>query len=222
MQPLFTHAPDRIRALASYAALADSYDSTCLRIKDARNMAAHLLHLQDGETVFDVACGTGPLLPTLADLVAPSGSVVGIEQSQAMAAIAFERGALCRNAEVIISPVEEFTTTRRADALLLCYTQDVLQSPAALANLFAHTKPGARVAVVGSRFVSWWLAPVNLFTAYRARRYTTTFRGFRHPWKPLLGYCPELQVVRSYHAGTSYLATGIFRPPCDGRWAAQS
>ena len=213
---MLNHAPDRVRALASYDQLASSYDASCNHLVDARFMAAHLLHLRDGDTVFDVACGTGPMLPILSGLVSPSGYVVGIEQSPPMGAVAFERGSLCRNVDVLVNPVEEFGTERRADALLFCYTQDVLQSPAALANLFAHTKPGARIAVLGGRFLSWWLAPVNLFTAYRARHYTTTFRGFRRPWEPLLVYCPDLQVVRGYHAGTSYLATGIYRPPRGG------
>ena len=202
--------PDRTAALRSYRALAAGYDASCKNILDIRAMAIHLLQLRPGEVVFDVACGTGPTLPVLSSLVGPAGRVIGIEQSPEMAAFARVRAAEAReaNIEVIEAPVEDAALSHRADALLFCYTHDVLQNPRALVNLFAAAKPGARVAVAGVRHVTWWLAPVNLWTCWRARHYLSTFRGLSHPWTPLRAYCPDLTVVRTYHAGTSYLATG--------------
>lgn len=173
-------------------------------------MAVHLLQLCPGEVVFDVACGTGPVLPALSALVGPTGRVIGIEQSPEMALIARRRAAVAplANIDVIEAPVEDAPLTRQADALLFCYTHDVLQNPQALANLFAVAKPGARIAVVGIRYINWWLAPVNWWTWWRTRPYLSTYRGLSRPWVPLQPYCPDVAVVRTYHAGTSYLATG--------------
>src|SRR5262249_27971771 len=41
-----------------------------------------------GDRVLDVACGTGIVARTAADLVAPTGSVVGVDLSEAMLAVA--------------------------------------------------------------------------------------------------------------------------------------
>ena len=202
--------PDRAAALRSYRTLAAGYDDSCKYILDIRAMAIHLLQLRPGEVVFDVACGTGPTLPVLSSQVGLAGRVIGIEQSPEMALIARRRAAQApfANIEVIEAPVEDATLSLRADALLFCYTHDVLQNPRALANLFAAAKPGARIAVLGERYVTWWLAPDNLWTSWRARHYLSTFRGLSQPWAPLRACCPDLAIVRTYHAGTSYLATG--------------
>ena len=96
------------------------------------------------------------------------------------------------------------------DAVLFHFTHDVLQSPAALAHLFARGKPGARVAVAGARLASWWLAPLNLWVMFRARHYLTTYAGLAQPWRNLLTYVPDL-TVRPRLLGTGYVAHGRFR-----------
>jgi cytochrome c1 len=133
-----------------------------------------------------------------------------------MAAVAQIRVAgACGVARVVlqVAAVEEAPLDTPADAMLFCYTQDVLQNPRALAHLMRHAKPRARVAVAGIRFLSWWwAAPINLYTAVRARRYLTTYRRLRDPCHALRGYCSDLRMVRSFHAGTSYLAVGTIDP----------
>jgi demethylmenaquinone methyltransferase/2-methoxy-6-polyprenyl-1,4-benzoquinol methylase len=170
------------------------------------------LKLRKGETVFDVACGTGWVLPVLADHVGLQGRVFGIEQCPEMAARAQARVADAKIAamvSLIVAPIEEAPLPAAADAVLLCYTHDVLQSRRALDHLMRHVKPHARVAVVGLKFLPWWWgAPLNAYSAVRCRHYVTTYRGMREPWKALLPWCPDLRVTRTFHAGTSYLAVG--------------
>jgi SAM-dependent methyltransferase len=200
--------PDRETALARYAQLARHYEDTTTRIRDVRQRTIELLDLQTGEVVFDVACGAGAILDTLAWRVGPQGRVVGIEQSPEMAALACDAAAGSANVTVLCDPVESFRSPHRADALVFCYTHDVLQSPAALANLFAHTRPGARVAVAGLCLLPWWGAPANACVLWGARNYLTTWRGLRQPWAPLMARCPDLRVVSRHHLGTGYLAAG--------------
>jgi ubiquinone/menaquinone biosynthesis C-methylase UbiE len=206
------HRPSRDDALARYRTLADGYDTTCSRILSIRQAAIEALQLKGGETVFDVACGTGSTLVDLAERVGPEGTVIGIEQSPEMAARAWARlydRNLPGRASVVIAAVEDAALPRRADALLLCYTHDVLQNERAVNNLIRHARPGARVAIAGMRFLPWpWGAPINVFTGYRARRYLTTYRGLRAPYQPLMKHCPDLRIVRTYHLGTSYVAIG--------------
>jgi len=204
--------PDREQALARYRALAAGYDATCKRIVEIRAAAIDALLLRGGETVFDVACGTGATLLPLARAVGTSGRVVGIEQSAEMADIARTRVHDAQHHDVVslaVTAVEEARLAHPADALLFCYTHDVLQNPQAVRHLMRRAKRGARVAVAGMKFLPWWWgAPLNLFTGFRARHYLTTYRGLLSPWSPLLPYCRDLRVVRSFHLGTSYLAVG--------------
>lgn len=200
--------PDRETALARYARLAQHYEETTARIRDVRRHAIDLLDLRGGETVFDVACGAGTILSSLAWRVGPRGRVVGIEQSPEMAALARDAEAGSTNVMVRCEPVESFHSPHIADALLFCYTHDVLQSPVALANVFAQARPGARVAVAGLCLLPWWGAPANAWVLWGARNYLTTWHGLRKPWAPLTAWCPDLRVVGRHHLGTGYLAAG--------------
>jgi ubiquinone/menaquinone biosynthesis C-methylase UbiE len=204
--------PDAARALDNYRRLAPAYDSTCTRIESLRQRAVRELKLRGGETVFDIGCGTGATLPMLALAVGPTGKVVGIEPSPEMAALARRRvDAAGRrgSVEVIESALETLWVDRRADALLLCYTHDVLQSPPALDRLIECAKPGARIVVLGMRTLPWlWGWPANLFNLYRARRYLTTFRHLRRPWQLLEERGVPLRLAHSALWGSGYIAVG--------------
>jgi len=202
--------PDRAAAIESCRALAERYDESCRWLAPIRVAALDLLALRPGDTVFDIACGTGAMLPALAQAVGASGRVIGIEQSPEMGAIAMRRvkEAGLSNVEVLVSPVENAATGYVADALLLCYTHDVLQSDAAIDRLLDLARPGARIVVAGAKTLGWWAAPLNLWKIWRSRHYLTTYRGLREPWARLAAHIPDLHVRRTYLLGTSYLAVG--------------
>jgi ubiquinone/menaquinone biosynthesis C-methylase UbiE len=209
---LMAGEPDGDRAIASYRGLATSYESTTRRILAIRKAAIEALALRGGETVLDIGCGAGATLPMLAAACGRAGRVVGIEQSPDMARIASARVCGAANIEVVNTPVEQLPDGLAADAMLLCYTHDILQSRRAIERLRASAKPGCRVAVAGILFLPWtWGFAANLFTAFRARRYLTTYRGLREPWTTIAAACREFEVVRRFHLGTSYLGVGRFR-----------
>lgn len=204
--------PDARRALGNYRQLAEGYDATCTRIEALRRRALYELALQPGETVFDVACGTGPMLPLLAGSVGVEGHVIGIELSPEMARQAQHRiDGVTFGARVTLAQgaVEQFESPHKADALLFCYAHDVLQSPAAIDRLISVSKPGARVAMVGMKTLPWWWGwPVNAFNLYRARRYLTTYAGLDRPWRLLEEHGASLRQVHSGLWGSAYIAVG--------------
>ncbi|MGE0356420.1 MAG: class I SAM-dependent methyltransferase [Burkholderiales bacterium] len=208
----FRPAPDNALAVARYRRLSREYDDSCRFIGGIRSAAVAALELNQGETVLDVACGTGATLRDLAERVGGGGRAVGIEQCPSMAAIARRRIAAVEMRDritLIEASAEQAGIPWRADAVLFCYTHDVLQSPEALRNVFRQVKPGARVSVAGIRLQSWWwAAPINLWACLRSWPCFTTFHGLRCPWRQLQAYCPDLHVVRTFHAGMSYLAVG--------------
>ena len=204
--------PDAARALQNYGQLASGYDSTCKRIEALRLRAIAELALRPGESVFDIACGTGPTLPLLARCVGPTGHVVGVELSPEMAGLARRRVAaasLGACVEVIETAVEALRYGLPADALLFCYTHDVLQSPAAVERLIESARPGARIVLLGMKTLPWiWGWPANLFNLYRARNYLTTYRNLDRPWRLLEECGAALRVVRSALWGSAYIAVG--------------
>lgn len=210
----FRLAPDRELAIRRYRSLAPGYDSSTRFVARMRRMALVLLSPREGEVVLDVACGTGPMLPDLARRVGTRGRVIGIEQSPEMIAIArarVRRENLGAVVTLVEASAEEAYPEYVADGLLFFYTHDVLQSPPALERLFQHARPGARVVAAGARFrADWWAAPLNLWTAWRARRYLTTYCGLRRPWRHLERYCPDFRPVARNFLGSGYLGVGTF------------
>ena len=150
----FRAEPDRLIAIDRYAKLSDHYEDSTTRIRVVRRRVIDRLALTSGETVFDVACGAGAMLPELAACVGPLGHVIGIEQSPQMAALARGAAEGIGQIEIVASSVEGFCAPHRADALAFVYAHDVQQSPQALANVFAQARPGARVVVARAAAVA--------------------------------------------------------------------
>jgi demethylmenaquinone methyltransferase/2-methoxy-6-polyprenyl-1,4-benzoquinol methylase len=203
--------PESRLAIERYRGHAPGYDASAARTMPLRRRTVELLRLRAGDAVLDVACGTGLSFPLLQAAVGESGRVVGVEISPDMASLAQERVAAAgwRNVSVIESPVERASLPGPFDAALFNFTHDVLQSPVALARIFAAMRPGARVAASGSKLLPRWLEPANVLVRRISAPYLTTFVGLRRPWSPLLDYVPDLDVRPAlWRAG--YLAHGTF------------
>ena len=96
------------------------------------------------------------------------------------------------------------------DAVAFNFTHDVLQSEDALANIFAACKPGARVAVAGSKLLPWYAAPLNVYVRWNNAPYMTTQKNLAAPWRLLERYVPDLARTPAMF-GACYLAKGTFK-----------
>lgn len=204
--------PDPGLAVEKYRLHAAGYDASAQRSMGLRRKVVGLLALRPGETVIDVACGTGLSLPLLREAVGPEGRVIGIEVSPDMIALARARceRAGWRNVELIEAPVEEADAGAKFDAALFNYTHDVLQSPRALDRILSFARPGARVAIAGIKHPPAWLFPLRLYRLLKARPYVTTLSGLDRPWRLVEARLANLH-VRSMLLGTNYLAYGSVR-----------
>jgi demethylmenaquinone methyltransferase/2-methoxy-6-polyprenyl-1,4-benzoquinol methylase len=171
--------------------------------------AVDLLRLAPGETVIDVACGTGLNFGLLEAAVGPQGRIVGIDLSGAMLDQARERVAArgWANVTLLEASVEDARIDVVADAALFSFAHDVLQSPAAVSNVVSHLAPGARVASVGAKLGARWNVIVNFFVRRAARSYITTFRGLDRPWGELERHTGSM-AHRDLALGGAYLAWG--------------
>jgi demethylmenaquinone methyltransferase/2-methoxy-6-polyprenyl-1,4-benzoquinol methylase len=200
------------RTVEQYRRHAPGYDASAQRTMPLRRRVVAMLGLAPGEAVLDVACGTGLSLPLLRQAVGPAGRVVGVEVSPDMIDLARKRVASSGwdNVDLIEAPMEEVELPARFDAVLFNYTHDVLQSPRALARIFAFARPGARVAVAGIKHPPAWLFPLRLYRLAKARPYVSTLHGLDRPWQLLSGYLGGLR-IEPVMWGTNYLACGTVR-----------
>lgn len=195
-----------------YRRLSAQYDYATRRIEPIRKLAIDALHLERGQRVLDVACGTGKSFGMLREAVGPEGVVVGVEQSPDMLQQAFERVRKggWDNVQLIESSMESAALEGPFDAVLFVYTQDVLQSNKGLARIFEATQPGTRVASTGLKLFPWYLGIANVWLLAISYPYFTTFKGLSRPWAPLEHYV-DLHDVRSTFMGSGYIAEGVRR-----------
>jgi ubiquinone/menaquinone biosynthesis C-methylase UbiE len=204
--------PDRRLAIERYRSYAKTYEREQARNPNAeanRRRVVELLHIRPGDVVLDVGCGTGLNFGLIEDAVGPGGRIIGIDQSPEMLAQARRRidEHGWGNVTLIEAPVEEAQVPEDVDALLFCFTHDILQTPAALENVFAHAKPGARVASVGYKWAPRWALPWNYVIWNFTRHAITTRENFGKPWLPLLRLVPDLRVESTF-LGAIYFASG--------------
>jgi demethylmenaquinone methyltransferase/2-methoxy-6-polyprenyl-1,4-benzoquinol methylase len=207
-------APDPQRALARYRDHAPGYDESSLRTLPLRYRTVWNLALKPGDTVLDVACGTGLSFPLLEEAIGPSGHVVGVELSPEMAALARARivRAGWRNVDLVVARMEDAKLTPPRggfNAVMFNFTHDVLQSAAALENIFGAVRPGARVAVAGSKLLPWYVAPLNPYVRWINAPYLTTQKNLDKPWRLLEDYVPDLEITPAMF-GACYLAKGTY------------
>lgn len=210
--------PDRAAALRQYRRAAAGYDRHMRIFARWQRMAVERLALRTADTVIDVACGTGLNFPLLESAIGGSGRIVGIDLSGEMLAQARQRVAASgwQNVTLLESAVEEAELDVRADAALFSFTHDVLQSPAAVANVITHLRPAARVASVGPKLAGRRNVPVNFFVRRAARPYVTTFQGLDRPWRELERHVGEMK-HRPLAVGGAYVAWGTVPPEAAGR-----
>ena len=124
-----------------------------------RRRAAQLAALEPGARAIDVATGTGDLAFELGHRVAPQGTVIGVDFSEAMLELARQKRT--RRMEVTSSPVDVTIMFQHANAMALPFDDDEFDAATVgfgarnfsdlrrgLAEMTRIVKPGGRVVVL--------------------------------------------------------------------------
>ena len=193
----------------AYYEHARSYNRDTGVFQPYRRAVVDALPLHPGQVVLDVGCGTGLCCGLLREKVGPGGTVIGIEESPEMAAVAREHIARegWRNVTVVQSPAEDARLEATADAALFCAVHDILQSPGALRNVLARLHPGASVAAGGGKWAAPVMVAVNSMVKMLHAPYVRDFSGFDRPWRYLERLVEDVQ-VREMAFGSGYVMTG--------------
>jgi demethylmenaquinone methyltransferase/2-methoxy-6-polyprenyl-1,4-benzoquinol methylase len=200
--------------------VAAGYDLRTAFGQPYRDRAVKMLGPAAGSVVLDVGCGTGLNFARLQEAIGPRGRLIGIDRSSQMLAGARERVQRhgWHNVTLLEGAVEDVAIPVLADAALLCAVHDILRSPAGLANVLGHVRPGGRVVAVGAKWVPYWRPEsllINPYTWLANRDYVTTFDGFDAPWSHLARLVAEPS-FEELCFGAGFLAVGT-RPALAGR-----
>jgi ubiquinone/menaquinone biosynthesis C-methylase UbiE len=218
--------PNRERSLQKYREgyARAIFDRASAPTADPREQEIHIraihfrqrcigkLALKPGETVIDAGCGTGLSFAALENGVGSRGSIIGIDQSSEQLAQAHALAARngWQNIALLNSPVEDAQIPVTADAALFCLTHDIMRTPRAVQNIVSSLRDGGRIVVVGRQWAPWWRLLTNWRTWQGARRFVTTFEGFRQPWSHLEGLVSALEVESMLQPGLTGGKVGTY------------
>jgi ubiquinone/menaquinone biosynthesis C-methylase UbiE len=184
-------------------------------VRAQRRRAVQALGLRPGDTVVDVACGTGLNFPLIEQAIGPDGRIIGVDLTDAMLARAEDRIAQhgWSNVNLVHADVADFEFPTQVDAILCTYA--LTQVPQC-AEVVAH---GAAALVEGGRWVVLDLKiPANV-PRWLMRLGTATVRPFasidqwimRRPWESIRAAMQDELADLSWielFFGTAFLAAG--------------
>ena len=206
--------PDAVRAL--YDRLAPVYDAVAAAYDLAgsglfHRRAVEALRLSPGDTVVDLACGTGANLPHLVGAVGPTGRVVGVDLSPGMLARARQRAerAGWANVELVEADVRAFAFPEPVHGVVSTYGLEMVpEHRDVIGRALDALAPGGRIAVGGLRRPDGW--PEWLVRAGElVNRPFGVTRAYEdvQPWRSVEAHAERYR-YEEHLLGAVYLATG--------------
>ena len=146
------------RLIETYRAKAKHYDLTSRLYpvpgypqRAQRRRAVQALRLRPGDTVVDVACGTGLNFPLIQRAIGPSGRIVGVDLTDAMLAQAQRRATTngWSNVSLVQADAAAFEFPRNVNAILSTYAlSHVPDCAGVIGHGAAALSPGGRWVVL--------------------------------------------------------------------------
>ena len=222
---------DRERLIATYRRKAKHYDIVSRLYPvpgypqlSQRRQAVRALGVRPGDTVVDMACGTGLNFSLLQQAIGPAGQIIGVDLTDAMLAVAQERieNNGWSNVSLVQADAAEFAYPTEIDGILSTYAMShVPEAARAIAHGAAALSRGKRWVVLDLKVpdnVPRWLAQLGIALG-RPLGSIDEWVG-RRPWESLrVAMHDELTDLSwtELFFGTAFLATGL----CGSRFGLQ-
>lgn len=192
------------------------------RLEWYRRLAVESLDLRPGDTVIDLACGTGLNFPYMRAAVGETGRVIGVDLTEAMLDQARRRVAAngWSNVELIQSDLASYSFPAEAAGILSTYAitlvpeyDDVIRRGAAALRARGH------LAVLDFKRPTHWPEWLIRLGAWIYKPYGVSLElADRHPWESVEHYLRPVE-FREFYFGGLYLSVGestpkSAEPPC--------
>ena len=213
-RPPGTLGPGAVRDL--YDRLAPVYDVAAAAYGPVgggryRRRAVDALALRSGDTVVDLACGTGANLPLLVRAVGPTGRVVGVDLSPGMLEKARQRAEAhgWRNVELVEADVRAFAFPDPVHGVLSTFGLEMVPEHGdVIGRAVAALAPGGRIAVGGLRRPDGW-PEWAIRAGELVNRPFGVSRAYEEvqPWRSVEAHAEDAH-YEEHLLGAVYLATG--------------
>jgi len=179
-------------------------NETRLRLKTIASLL-----LQPGQTVLDVACGTGRNFPLILEKIGSTGKLVGVDYTSDMLARAQERVERegWKNVELIQADAARIELGQTFDATLSTLAISVIPDyRGALDRMLAHVKPSGYLAIGDAKRSSrWYSRPFNWVADILGHGAAGMMS--RRPWEPLQEILNDY-LYDEWFMGFFYVAAG--------------
>lgn len=210
--------PSKGELVALYRKRARRYDVTAnlyyligFRERSYRKRAVAALRVRTGDTVVEIACGTGLNFGLLREVVGAQGRIVGVDISDAMLSEAQNRVERqgWSNVELVQADAVAFEFPKPTDAVLSTFGITLIpEFDEVIRRGLDALSPGRRFAILDFKRPSWpplWLLRAMVWIT--APFGVTLEMAERHPWESLERYAERFELEELY-GGFSYLARG--------------
>jgi ubiquinone/menaquinone biosynthesis C-methylase UbiE len=184
-----------------------------------RRRAVRALRLRPGDSVVEIACGTGLNFPSIEREIGPEGRIVGVDLTDAMLAQAQHRIETngWSNVSLVQADAAEFEFPTEVDAILATYPHALLpESHRVIANGAAALSAGGRWVVLDLKvpdYLPHWLARLGIATVGRSTSLDEWIA--RRPWDAIRtamkGTLADVSWSELFF-GIAYLAVGTRGP----------
>jgi demethylmenaquinone methyltransferase/2-methoxy-6-polyprenyl-1,4-benzoquinol methylase len=177
------------------------------------------LRLRPGDTVVEIACGTGLNFASIEEQIGPEGRIVGVDLTDAMLAQAQRRIETSgwSNVSLVQADTAEFEFPVGVDAILATYPHALLPEPRqVIAHGAAALSRGRHWVVLDLKVPSYtprWLAQLAIATVGRSTSLDEWIE--RRPWEAVRAAMEDTLAEVSWTEllfGGAYLAAGVARP----------
>ncbi len=187
--------------------------------KSLRRKAAEALHVNEGDRVLEIGCGTGLNLPFLREVVGAQGHVYGVDISEGMLEKAGDLRARSRwnNVTLVNSDALAFHAPEPLDAVLFGLSYNTMpHHRAVLAHALTQLRPGGRVVIMDAKAPDGALGQMVLPFGAWLMKHTLLGNPYIRPWEHMAEAADDVE-TQDFLFGSYYICGGV-KPETVAPW----
>ncbi len=196
---------------ARYDASANLYYLIGFREIKYRELAIQELRLKPGDTVVEIACGTGLNFKYLVQAVGPEGRVIGVDLTDKMLAVAGDRIARngWKNVELVNTDAASYQFPANVNGIISTFAITLIPEFESIIRRGSEAlTSGGRMVIADLRKPDRWPVWVVKLMVWLTRPFGTSLDiAQRSPWKTVEAHLTDTKFTKFY-GGFAYISSG--------------